>query len=49
MERTLCAEELARDVEGLAAHYNNLLAAQKLLGDRTGQTAEQVALRINNL
>jgi hypothetical protein len=47
--RTLCAEEFARDVEGLAAHYNDLLAAQQLLRDRAGQTAEQMALRINNL
>ena len=47
--RTLCAEELARDVEGLAAHYNNLLAIEQLLCDRAGQATEQVALSVNDL
>ena len=47
-ERTLGAEELARDVEGLAADDDNLLAVQKLLGHGRGKTAEQMALAIND-
>lgn len=46
--RTLGAEELARDVEGLAADNNDLLTAQQLLGDDGGQAAEEVALAIND-
>lgn len=46
--RTLCAEELARDVELLAADNNNLLAVQKLLGDSGGQAAEKVALAVDD-
>lgn len=46
--RTLGAEELARDVEGLAADNNDLLAAQQLLGDDGGQAAEEVALAIDD-
>jgi hypothetical protein len=45
--RTLRAEELSRDVEGLAADDNDLLAIEQLLRDRAGQTAEQMALRVN--
>jgi len=48
-ERTFRAEELAGDVEGLAAHDNNLLTVQKLLRDRAGKTAEQVALAVDDL
>jgi len=47
--RTLRAEELSRDVESLAAHYNNLLAIEQLLCDRAGQATEQVALSVNDL
>lgn len=47
--RTLRAEELAGDVEGLAAHNNDLLAIKQLLCDRAGKTAEQVALAVDNL
>lgn len=47
-ERTLRAEELARDVEGLAADDNDLLTAEELLSDDAGQAAEQVALAIDN-
>ena len=47
--RTLCAEELAGDVEGLAADNNDLLAIKQLLCDRAGKTAEQVALAVDNL
>ena len=48
MVRTLRAEELARDVEILAADDHNLLAAEQLLGDNAGQTAKQVALAIDD-
>lgn len=47
-ERTLRAEELARDVEGLAAGDDDLLATQELLGDDGGQAAEEVALAIDD-
>ena len=46
--RTLSAEELSRDVEGLAADDNNLLAVQELLGDGAGQATEQVSLAVND-
>lgn len=45
---TLGAEELSRDVEGLAADDNDLLAAEKLLGDNGGETAKEVALAVND-
>lgn len=44
----LSAEELARDVESLAADNNDLLAVEELLGDNAGKTAEQVALAVND-
>jgi hypothetical protein len=47
--RTLRAEELSGDVEGLAAHNNDLLAIEQLLRDRAGQATEQVALSVNDL
>lgn len=46
--RTLGAEELARDVELLAADNNNLLAVQELLGDSGGQATEKVALAVDD-
>jgi hypothetical protein len=46
--RTLSAEELSRDVEGLAANNNDLLAVQELLGDSAGQATEQVTLSVND-
>lgn len=46
--RTLSAEELARDVEGLAADDDDLLAVEELLGDDAGQAAKQVALAIDH-
>jgi hypothetical protein len=46
--RTLSAEELSRDVEGLAADNNDLLAVQELLGDSAGQATEQVTLSVND-
>ena len=47
--RTLRAEELSGDVEGLAAHHNDLLTIEQLLRDRAGQATEQVALAVDNL
>lgn len=47
-ERTLRAEELAGDVESLAADNGDLLTAEELLGDNAGQTTEQMALAIND-
>ena len=47
--RTLRAEELSRDVEGFAAHNNDLLAVEQLLRDRAGQATEQVALAVDDL
>ena len=46
--RTLGAEELSRDVEGLAADDDNLLAVQELLGDGAGQATEQVSLAVDD-
>ena len=46
--RTLSAEELSRDVEGLAADDDNLLAVEELLGDGRGQTTEKVALAVDD-
>lgn len=47
-ERTLGAEEFARDVEGFAADNDNLLAVKELLGDDASKSAEQVALAIDD-
>lgn len=47
--RTLGAEELAGDVEGLASHNNDLLAVKELLGDGAGEATEQVALAVDDL
>ena len=47
--RTLGAEELAGDVEGLAAHNDDLLAVEQLLGDGAGEATEQVALAVDDL
>lgn len=47
--RTLRAEKLARDVEGLAAHNDNLLAVEQLLGDGAGEATEQVPLAVDDL
>lgn len=48
MVHTLRAEELARDVQSLAADNDNLLAVEELLGNDAGQTAQQVALAIDH-
>jgi hypothetical protein len=47
--RTLGAEELSRDVQGLAAHNDNLLSVEELLGDGAGEATEQVPLAVNDL
>ena len=41
--RTLGPEELAGDVERLAADNNDLLTVEELLGDSAGETSEKVA------
>jgi hypothetical protein len=46
--RTLRAEELARDVESLAADDNDLLAVEELLGNNGSKTAEEVALAVDD-
>ena len=46
--RTLRAEELAGDVEGLAADDDDLLAVEELLGDDAGEATEEVALAVND-
>lgn len=48
IKRTLRTEELARDVEGLAADHNDLLAVEKLLGNNAGKTTKEVALAIDD-
>jgi hypothetical protein len=47
--RTLRAEELAGDVQGLASHDDDLLAVEQLLGDRGGQATEKVPLAVDDL
>ena len=46
--RTLRAEELAGDVEGLGADDNDLLAAEQLLRDDTGESTEEVTLAVDD-
>lgn len=46
--RTLSTEELSGDVQGLGADDDDLLAAKQLLGDDAGQTAQKVALAIDD-
>lgn len=46
--RTLSTEELSGDVQGLGADDDDLLAAKQLLGDNAGQTAQEVALAIDD-
>lgn len=45
---TLRAEELARDVERLAADNNDLLTAKELLGHNGGKAAKEMALAIDD-
>lgn len=47
--RTLCAEELARDIQGLTSHNDDLLAVEQLLGDSAGEATEQVPLAVDDL
>lgn len=44
----LVPEELSRDVDVLASHDDNLLAVEKLLGDRRGESSKKVALCVND-
>lgn len=46
--RTLVAEELARNVHILAADDDNLLAAERLLGNNGCKATQQMALAIND-
>lgn len=48
VKRTLGAEELARDVEGLTSHDDDLLAVQQLLSDSAGQATKKVSLAVND-
>lgn len=48
MQRTLRAEELAGDVEGLGADDNDLLAVQQLLGHDGRKAAKEMALAIDH-
>lgn len=48
MKRTLSAEELAGDVEGLTADHNDLVAIQQLLGDSAGQATKEVSLAVDD-
>lgn len=47
-KRTLGAEELARDVERLAADNDDLLAVKELLGHDTSEATKKVALAIDD-
>jgi hypothetical protein len=47
--RTLGAEELSRDVQGLAADNDNLLSVEQLLGDGAGKATEKVPLAVDDL
>jgi len=46
--RTLRAEELAGDVEGLTSHDDDLLAVEQLLGHNAGQATKEVSLAVND-
>lgn len=48
VRRTLCAEEFAGNVEGLASDNDNLLAVEELLSDGARKTTKQVSLAIND-
>ena len=47
VKRTLCTEELSRDVEGLSSDHNNLLAFEELLSNSTGQATKEMTLAID--
>ena len=46
--RTLRAEELAGDVEGLTSHNDDLLAVKQLLGDSAGQATKEVSFAVDD-
>ncbi len=47
VKRTLRTEELSRDVQGLAAHNDDLLAVEQLLGHGAGQPTKEMTLAID--
>lgn len=47
-ERTLRAEELAGDVEGLTSHNDDLLTVKQLLGNSAGQATKEVSLAVDD-
>ena len=47
--RTLRAEELAGDVQGLTSHNDDLLAVEQLLSDCGSQATEKVPLAVDDL
>jgi hypothetical protein len=47
-ERTLRAEELAGDVEGLTSHNDDLLTVKQLLGNSAGQATQEVSLAVDD-
>lgn len=44
----LVTEQRASNVELLAAHDNNVLASEQLLGDLRGKTTKEMALGVND-
>lgn len=48
VRHTLRSEELARDVEGLAADNDDLLTAQELLSNDGRKTTKEVTLAIDD-
>lgn len=47
-EHTFRPEELAGDVERLAAHDHDLLAIEELFGDCAGEASEEVSLAVHD-
>jgi hypothetical protein len=47
VKRTLRTEELSGDVQGLAAHNDDLLAIEQLLSDSACQPTEEMTLAID--
>ena len=48
VERTLRAEELSGDVQGLASHNNDLLAVEQLLSNSASQPTKEVTLAVDS-
>ena len=47
VKRTLCTEELSRDVEGLGSDNNDLLTFEELLSNCAGQATKEMTLAID--